>query len=699
MKTGKCRALKAALCGVLAAAVLAALLAGCKGTKQPGGEPADPGEGNVPGAGKALKELEEMLSRPETVPVSFKYDGAAVRGLGTGFTKLSQTASEEADGTRYDVRFKHIDSGAEFRLDAKAYKDFDALEWTLYITADDKATGVFSELLACDMEFKGADPVLKGINGDLGDMYAPYSVALSEGVRVQKQGTSGRPTHGNFPYFNLEHGDGGTFIAVGWPGCWKAEFRSGQAGVVTVRAGQNEIATHLEPGETIRTPLVALLRYEGRDEKVNMNHWRRWFIDCNMPRDSRGELLKPGIGWGNVVQGSNTKAMKRTVNAYFGHGMTLDYYWIDAGWYVDTKGEGCSWPETGMWQVNEKAFPDKFAEVSALMHEHGGKTMLWFEPEVVRLNKTAFLKANRDFKEEWMLGTAAGGTWLEGQLLDLGNPELRAWLEARIFKVIDDGGIDYYRQDFNVDPAPVWQQYDREVLTGERTGYTENKYVQGYLQFWDDFLARYPDMFIDSCASGGGRNDLETMRRAVPLHISDFWDGNAGGYDERQTTLMSVSLWFPYFKLQAYSVDGMSEYQMRSVLAPWSNYNVSSISTSTPWDLLLQAADEHANLAELYYKDMYQLTAVNKAPSVWRALEYNDPAGGNAAVLCFRGEKNDTETMTFALYGLDGAAEYEVKDCDGRIERTMTGAELMNGGLEVTLAEPGSSALVFIKKR
>ena len=25
---------------------------------------------------------------------------------------------------------------------------------------------------------------------------------------------------------------------------------------------------------------------------------------------------------------------------------------------------------------------------------------------------------------------------------------------------------------------------------------------------------------------------------------------------------MSVSLWFPYFKLQAYSVDGMSEYQI-----------------------------------------------------------------------------------------------------------------------------------------
>ena len=223
--------------------------------------------------------------------------------------------------------------------------------------------------------------------------------------------------------------------------------------------------------------------------------------------------------------------------------------------------------------------------------------------------------------------------------------------------------------------------------------------MQGYLRFWDDILARYPDIFIDSCASGGGRNDLETMRRSVPLHCSDFWDGNAGGYDERQAVLMSLSLWFPYFKLQAYSVDGLSEYQMRSCLAPWANFNVSSISRSTPWDLLMQMADEHARLSELYYKDVYQLTEVNKSPSVWRAMEYSDPAAGSAAVLCFRGEKNKQDTMTFRLCGLDGAAEYEVKDCDGLIDRTLTGAELMNGGLELTLSEPGSSALVFINKR
>lgn len=37
--------------------------------------------------------------------------------------------------------------------------------------------------------------------------------------------------------------------------------------------------------------------------------------------------------------------------------------------------------------------------------------------------------------------------------------------------------------------------------------------MQGYLAYWDELRRTNPDLFIDSCASGGRRNDLETMRR------------------------------------------------------------------------------------------------------------------------------------------------------------------------------------------
>ena len=70
-------------------------------------------------------------------------------------------------------------------------------------------------------------------------------------------------------------------------------------------------------------------------------------------------------------------------------------------------------------------------------------------------------------------------------------------------------------------------------------------HVQGYLRFWDDLLARNPGLWIDSCASGGRRNDLETMRRSVPLHYTDY------GYGDHPVKLAfhrTLYEWIPYFK-------------------------------------------------------------------------------------------------------------------------------------------------------
>ena len=81
--------------------------------------------------------------------------------------------------------------------------------------------------------------------------------------------------------------------------------------------------------------------------------------------------------------------------------------------------------------------------------------------------------------------------------------------------------IGIYREDFNISPLDFWHIQDPD----ERKGATENHYLQGHLAFWDELLNRHPSLIIDSCASGGRRNDLETMRRSVPLHYSDYGYG------------------------------------------------------------------------------------------------------------------------------------------------------------------------------
>jgi alpha-galactosidase len=101
-----------------------------------------------------------------------------------------------------------------------------------------------------------------------------------------------------------------------------------------------------------------------------------------------------------------------------------------------------------------------------------------------------------------------------------------------------DNAIDVYRQDLNIDPLPFWKGHDAP----DRVGITEIRHVTGYLAFWDELQRRHPDLLIDSCASGGRRNDLESLRRAVPLWRSDYVYEPIG----TQGMTYGLSAWLPY---------------------------------------------------------------------------------------------------------------------------------------------------------
>jgi alpha-galactosidase len=124
------------------------------------------------------------------------------------------------------------------------------------------------------------------------------------------------------------------------------------------------------------------------------------------------------------------------------------------------------------------------------------------------------------------------------RLLNLGNPAARQWLTDHVDRLLTEQGIDLYRQDFNMDPLAFWRAADEP----DRQGITENKHVCGYLAYWDELRRRHPQMLIDSCASGGRRNDLETMRRSVPLWRSDYAYEPIG----HQCMTYGISLWLPY---------------------------------------------------------------------------------------------------------------------------------------------------------
>ncbi len=636
-----------------------------------------------------------MIEDPARLPIAFSYNGTSCRGLGEDFTRMSHTRSTRGEHGQTDtLTFCHTPSGAEFRVEACVYPAYGACEWTVWIeNPTDRETGIFTDLCAIDMEFIGDNPVMKGIAGDCGrDMYKPYAHDLGKAGAFYRESLSGRPSHGVFPYFQLEYGNGGTFLALGWPGCWRLTATATDTGA-RITGGQHTLSTRLFPGESIRTPLVALVSYEGHDDLQATNAWRHWFIDCAMRRVD-GKLMPPLHIDFTLSQGMTTERMLASIRTHREQGVPLDCYWMDAGWYTDAEGGPVEWPLTGSLMIDETRFPDRFVSITEELKADGGISLLWFEPEVVRLKKEAFLAATPDFDPSWMLGTALPGTWLEGQLLDIGDPACRAWLTKRILTILDEADITVYRQDFNVDPGPVWRLHD----AAGRVGYTENRYVVGYLAFWDALIEARPQIWLDSCASGGGRNDLETMRRSIPAQISDYWDGQEGGYDERQATMMSVMRYFPYTKFWMYGgeAQGSYTYRARSCYAQMLPLQVNIDDPATPWEEMRRLVAEWRHISTFYYADFYPLTEWNNDTSLWRGFMYFDSKRDAGVAQLFRPAHSTESIRRMRLHGLNPDHRYRICDTDGRLDCVMTGHEAMEEGIDVILPHPLCAGVLTI---
>ncbi len=652
-----------------------------------------PAEIFAPDPDRAVPKYDALMENLDTFPLTFTYDGTAYAGF-AGFATESEDYKTIDRGVESTINLRHPAIPALFTLVARVFPAESAYEYAVYIQNDGSTdTGVIADL-EYQIAFAGDNPTISGIKGDAGGVnYTPYEHKLSSRTHYEDRSTSGRPSHGTFPYYNLSYGNGGTFIAIGWPGTWHAEYTyDKREKVTTLKTGQNGVSTYIAPGETLRTPLMAFVEYEGLTPDEQTNAWRHYYLN-DVLRKIDGEPVSTYAGIGGMSQGMTTAKVQLLLKAYRANGVYPEVLWMDAGWYTGADGEAVSWPQTGSLAMDFSRFPDGLSSIGADAQKNDMMYLLWFEPENMRLDLQAFLKGQPDFQEEWLLGTVGAETWLEGRLMNLGDPECREWIFGRICQVIDTAGVTGYRQDFNNDPAVAWQENDKK--TANRNGMTENQYVQGYLALWDALIDKY-GIFIDSCASGGGRNDLESMKRGVPLHYSDWFDGNNNDYDMKGKMSQALFAWFPYFKNELYTINTM--YEPRMNYAMFSLLKVSSpLDKGTNWALLRQAYAEYDMVREYFYDDFYRLTDWSADADRWDARMFFDPAEGKgfASIACQA--TSSSLTNTIKLKGLDPDASYHLKDLDGLLEVTATGRELMETGITVTVPEKPYCVIVMIE--
>jgi alpha-galactosidase len=621
-------------------------------------------------AGKESQAVEPFFS--------FTYDGKPSAELLKTWKLERGTRKLDDCRTEHTLTYSDPKTGLVVRCVGVEFLDFPSVEWTLYFkNTGEKDTPILADIQAIDANFTrdtDAEYTLHTIKGDVTntESYMPLMRTLEPKGLYHFLPSGGRPTQGEFPQYNIEAGGKGLIVVVGWPGRWSAKLQRDDAKSLRVIAGQELTHFKLLPGEEVRSPLIVVQFYEG-DWIRGQNLWRRWMVAHNIPRPG-GKLIPTHYGacWSDPLYPAAESELA-ILNGYIREKIDLKYYFIDAGWYPGKTGNW--WTDAGTWEVDKTRFPKGIREVSDLAHANGMDFVLWFEPE--RCGPNTWLSENHP---EWIMGGKNGG------LVNLGDKDAWKWIVDRIDSLITSEGVDVYRQDYNVDPLGYWRGADAP----DRQGITENKYLCGYLSYWDELLRRHPKLWIDSCASGGNRNDLETMRRGVPLLRSDFF----GTPEGQQCLTYGLSLWIPY---HGSGTIVPTKYWFRSTIFPASRVGWDTRKTDLDYGLLKDMIAEFHKVEPYLLSDYYPLTPFSLANNAWMAWQFDEPGKGGA-VQAFRRAECADESLTLKLRGLDPQSQYEVENLDDSKVQKLTGKELIETGLPVTLKEKPAAALIIYRK-
>ena len=376
-------------------------------------------------------------------------------------------------------------------------------------------------------------------------------------------------------------------------------------------------------------------------------------------------------------------------------GLGFEYFWIDAYYGRD------DFPTVGnyvlplMRAFNQKRFPHGFENIAKAIDRAGMKYVQWFEPERVC---PGTLMAQEH--PEWVV-MPDSGPW---GMFDLAIPEAREYITEYLNSFIRKYGIDCLRIDnavgWGTTPGydQLWAKLDR--ADPDRIGIHEIRYVEGFYRMWDDILRANPGLFIDNCASGGQRIDLETSARSIAMWRSDatihpLQTGNfAEAAMRNQIMTAGLSCYLPYHQCGQM---GTTPYLFRSAFNAGITFCEDCRPKDYPRDRLKQAIAEGKQLRKYYRGDFYPLTEVTTSHADWCVMQYDRPQQRDGMIVAFRRDKSTVALLDVKPRGIDSKATYEVvrrDDYEPAGLQTMSGEELRTLTIDIERC-PGSVVIEY----
>lgn len=343
---------------------------------------------------------------------------------------------------------------------------------------------------------------------------------------------TGRTSHDHLPAifagsvgFGEHHGDVWG-VQLAWSGNYEIAAERVTDGRRHIQAGEllspGEVV--LAPGSSYRTPEVVVAPSQtGITAASQLFH--RHVRTQNPLVGDRKVILNT---WEAVYFEHDLATLQALADS--GAEVGVERFVLDDGWFGgrrdDTKG-------LGDWWVSDEVWPDGLHPIVDHVTGLGMEFGLWVEPEMVNPDSDLYRQ-----NPHWTLTTAGYVPVLGRQqlVLDCGRSDVSDYLFERIDALLDEYEISYLKWDMNRDIVQGSSQ--RSVEDPGRAG--THGHVVGVYALLDRIRAAHPGVEIESCASGGGRVDLEILR-----HTDRVWTSDCNDALERQAIQRGFTMLFP----------------------------------------------------------------------------------------------------------------------------------------------------------
>lgn len=348
----------------------------------------------------------------------------------------------------------------------------------------------------------------------------------------------------------------------------------------------------------------------------------------------------------------------------------VELFVLDDGWFGKRNNDESS---LGDWKVNLEKLPNGLNGLADRINQLGMEFGLWFEPEMISVDSDLYRE-----HPDWAIQIDGRQPIYsrEQLVLDLSKSEVCDYIIDSVSSILESAPISYVKWDMNrniTSMSPAYANHQRYEF--------HHRYILGLYRVLDTLTKRFPDILFESCAGGGGRNDLGLLYYMPQAWASDNTDAIG-----RLSIQEGTSLILPASSMGAH-VSAVPNHQVGRITPLATRGNVAMMGGAFGYELDLtklsqveldeirQQIHTFKSIRSTVQKGL--LYRLKKTSNTWAANYVSQDK--NQAVFTFVKilAKPEAPLLHVRLKGLDPDALYECP----QLGETFYGDELMNIGL------------------